>query len=67
MNKIRKKEGWNAALVSFSKMQEIEIRKCAKELCILLQNCEKSCLQAVRKKFSLAMFFEVGKIRLEKN
>jgi len=43
------------------------VRPCAKELFILLQENQSSSLQAIRKKFSLAKFGEVAKIRLEQN
>ena len=67
VNKIKKKEAWSEVLSRNTKYQEPQIRQCAKDLCLLLQNVEKSNLQAVRKKFSAPKFFEVAKIKLEIN
>ena len=43
---------------------EEKLRECAKDICIILDNIEKSSLQAIRKKFSLPKFLEVAKIKL---
>lgn len=43
---------------------EDKLRECAKDICIILDNVEKSSLQAIRKKFSLPKFLEVAKIKL---
>ncbi len=67
VNKIKKKEAWSEVLSRNTRYQEPQIRQCAKDLCLLLQNIEKSNLQAVRKKFSAPKFFEVAKIKLEIN
>jgi len=66
VNKIQKKEGWSDLLVKHGKYTETQLRPCAKDLCILLQNAGKSNLQAVRRKFSSAKFLEVAKIQLDK-
>lgn len=66
VNKIQKKEGWSDLMVKHSKYNEIQLRPCAKDLCILLQNASKSNLQAVRRKFSSTKFLEVAKIQLDK-
>jgi G2/mitotic-specific cyclin-B, other len=42
---------------------EEKLRECAKDICVILDNVEKSSLQAVRKKFSLPKFMEVAKIK----
>ena len=43
---------------------EEKLRECAKDICIILDNVEKSTLQAIRKKFSLPKYLEVAKIKL---
>ena len=42
-----------------------QIKQCAKDLCLILQDAQKNQLQAVRKKFSLPQFKEVGRIKIE--
>ncbi len=42
---------------------ENTLRDCAKDVCLILDNVEKSSLQAVRKKYSLPKYFEVSKIK----
>lgn len=66
VNKIQKKEGWSNVMGKHAKYSETQLRPCAKDLCILLQNAGKGTLQAVRRKFSSAKFFEVAKIQLDK-
>lgn len=66
VNKIQKKEGWSDLLVKHGKYTETQLRPCAKDLCVLLQNAGKSNLQAVRRKFSSVKFLEVAKIQLDK-
>ena len=66
VNKIKKRDAWNEIMVRNTRYQESQIRQCARDLCLLMQNIEKSNLQAVRKKFSAPKFFEVAKIKLEK-
>lgn len=67
VNKLRKREAWNDVMVRNTRYQESQIRQCAKDLCLLMQNIEKSNLQAIRKKFSAPKYFEVAKIKLENN
>lgn len=66
INKIHKKDGWSSVMVSQSKYSETQLRPCAKELCILLQNVGKSNLQAVKRKFSTAKYTFASKIQLDK-
>ena len=56
--KTLKNEDWNETMIRNTKIDESSVRGCAKEMAILIQNSEKSSLQAVRKKFSSAKFFE---------
>jgi hypothetical protein len=65
--KILKKEHsqWTDKLRVATQFSEQQIRQCAKDLCILLQNIEKCSLKAVKKKFSLSKFCEVSKIKLK--
>ena len=67
VNKLRKRDAWNDVMVRNTRYQESQIRQCAKDLCLLMQNIEKSNLQAIRKKFSAPKYFEVAKIKLENN
>jgi len=66
VNKIQKKEGWSELMIKHGKYSETQLRPCAKDLCILLQNAAKSNLQAVRRKFSSTKYLEVAKITLDK-
>jgi cyclin B len=66
VNKIHKKEGWSDLMIKHGKYSETQIRPCAKDLCILLQNASKSNLQAVKRKFSSTKYLEVAKIQLDK-
>ena len=42
---------------------EDQLRDCARDICLILNNSEKNSLQAVRKKFSSEKFLEVAKLR----
>jgi G2/mitotic-specific cyclin-B, other len=66
VNKITKRDGWSETMQKNSQYQEQQVRPCAKDLCILLQNAGKGNLQAVRRKFTSAKFLEVAKIQLDK-
>ena len=60
--KITKKMSYEQ-LYHVSGYTEDKLRECAKDVCSILDNVEKSSLQAVRKKYSLPKFLEVSKIR----
>jgi len=64
--KILKKTAWNECLERNAKYTEQEVRPCAKDLCVLLQNAPKTSLQALRKKFSQAKYMEISKIQLDR-
>lgn len=66
VNKIHKREGWSDLMIKHAKYSETQVRPCAKDLCILLQNASKSNLQAVKRKFSSTKYLEVAKIQLDK-
>lgn len=66
VNKIQKKEGWCENMTKATKYTETQLRPCAKDLCILLQNANKSNLTAVKRKFSAPKHHEVAKIQLDK-
>ena len=66
VHKIRKTPVWNEVMQRNTEYSESDIRPCAKDLCVILLNIEKSQLRAVRKKFSRPEFKEVAKIRVEK-
>lgn len=61
--KITKKSEANL-VPKITNYTEEKLRECAKDICIILDNVEKSSLQAIRKKFSLPKFLEVAKIKL---
>lgn len=66
-NKILKKNiSWNEILEKNSSFSENELRPCAKDLFLLLQNAEKSSLQAVKRKFSDPKWLSVSRIQMEK-
>jgi cyclin B len=52
------------SLLNLIGYQEDKLRECAKDVCLILDNVEKSSLQAVRKKFSHTKYLEVAKIKL---
>jgi cyclin B len=52
-----------ATVCDLSGISETELRECAKDICSVIDNAEKSSLKAVRKKFSTTKFNEVSKIK----
>lgn len=66
VNKINKKEGWSDLMVKQAKYNEGQVRPCAKDLCLLLQNSGKNNLTSLKRKFSSTKFLEVAKIQLDK-
>ena len=66
VNKLEKREGWPEVMVRHTKYAENQLRACARDLCLLLQNAGKSNLQAVKRKFSSTKFQEVAKIQWDK-
>ena len=67
INKIQKAEGWPEIIAKSSRYSEMELKQCTKEMFSILQNVEKTNLQAVRKKFGLPKFLEISKHVQEKN
>jgi hypothetical protein len=66
-NKIFKKnQSWSDALAEHTSYTELDLRTCAKDLCLLMQNADKSNLQAVKRKFGTPVHHAVSKIQLEK-
>jgi cyclin B len=59
---LRKQPSWSAACLKHTKMTEQMLKKCAQEMCDLLEAVESNPLQAVRKKFSQLKHHEVAKI-----
>jgi cyclin B len=66
INKINKREGWSSIMAKQTKYAETQLRPCAKDLCMLLQNVGKSSMQAVRRKFSSSKYTQASKIQLDK-
>lgn len=66
-NKIlRKNQAWNEILENNSSFEENELRPCAKDLFMMLQNIEKSSLQAVKRKYSDPKYLSVARMQMEK-
>ncbi len=66
-NKILKRsQAWNELLETNSTFNENELRPCAKDLFILIQNAEKNTLQAVKRKFSDPKLLSVSRLQMEK-
>jgi cyclin B len=65
--KILKRSAWDECLANTTQYSEQEIRPCAKDLCVLLQNAPKMSLQAIRTKFAHAKYMEISKIQLDRN
>ncbi|CAD8093308.1 unnamed protein product [Paramecium sonneborni] len=51
---------------NYRTQNEASLKPCVKELCQLLQTADLSSLQAARRKFNSAKFFEVSRIKVEK-
>lgn len=66
VNKLEKREGWPEIMTKHTKYNETQLRACARDLCLLLQNAGKSNLQAVKRKFSSSKYLEVAKIQWDK-
>ena len=66
-NKIlRRSQSWNETLERNSNFEENELRVCAKDLFVMLQNSEKNSFQAVRRKYSDPKYLSVARIQMEK-
>jgi len=63
MKVFKKPNPWIPALAKQSGFSEDQIRPCAKDLCVRLQNANKDD-SALRKKFSLSKHHEVANIKL---
>ena len=63
---IKKTSNWNIPLIKNTKYNENNLNLCSKDIFHLLQNGERSNLQAVRRKFSSPKFLEVVKIMEKK-
>ena len=57
------KKGEIDKITELTSYSEEKLKEVAKDVCLILDNVEKSSLQAVKKKFSLAKFLEVAKIK----
>lgn len=66
VNKLNKKNCWPANMVKYTKYEEKQLINCSKDMFVMLQNAEKSNLQAVWRKFANAKFLEVSKCILER-
>jgi cyclin B len=61
---LKKPNAWPEVLVSNSRYRDVDLKHCAKDLCMVLQGAEKCSMQSVRKKFSLPMYGGVSKIQI---
>ena len=57
------KKGEIEKIIELTNYAEEKFKECAKDICLILDNVEKSTLQAVKKKFALAKYLEVSKIK----
>jgi len=62
-NKLSGVDEWSQDLIRGTKFEEGQIKNCAKEMAIILQNAEKSALSAVKRKFSSVKLMEVAKMK----
>jgi len=65
--KILKRSAWDECLANTTQYTEQDIRPCAKDLCVLLQNAPRMSLQAIRTKFAQDKYMEISKIQLDRN
>ena len=63
--KVFKKVEWANNLASETGLDLDAVRKCAKDLFLLLYKSEENRLNAVRRKFASSEFYEVSKFKLE--
>jgi cyclin B len=56
---------WPEHLKTHAQFSESQLRPCAKDMVILLQNAHRYNLKAVHKKFSMTKFHEVASLRLQ--
>lgn len=64
IHRIKKLQfSWEDFMKEKTGYDEQNVRICAKELCLILQNIEKSNLQAIRRKFSGPKFRDVSRIQ----
>jgi G2/mitotic-specific cyclin-B, other len=67
VNKLRKKGiNWGMSMLKHTKYNENNLNLCSKDIFHLLQNSEKSNLQAIRRKFTSPKFLEIVKIMEKK-
>lgn len=66
INKMKKNEIWPESIARSSNYAENELKQCSKEMFLILQNVDKSNLQAVKKKFAQPKFLEISKLVNEK-
>lgn len=66
INKMKKNEIWPENIARCSNYAENELKQCSKEMFLILQNVDKSNLQAVKKKFAQPKFLEISKLVNEK-
>jgi cyclin B len=57
------KKGEIEKITELTNYTEDKLRECSKDICLIIDNVDKSTLQAVKKKFSLAKYLEVAKIK----
>lgn len=65
-NKIFKCGDWTNDLLTMSKLEEKEVKKCAKELYLVMLKADKCSLDAIKRKFSMEKYHEVSKYKIEK-
>ena len=65
-NKIFKCGDWTQDLFDMSKLEEKDVKRCAKELYLVMLKADKCSLDAIKRKFSMEKYHEVSKYKIEK-
>lgn len=66
VNKFKKKCPWIPCVAKNTKYEEKDLGNCSRDIYLLLQNADKSNLQAIRRKFAGEKYQEVSKIFAER-
>ena len=60
-NKLFKKSvAWDKIMEEETKYTEIEVKQCAKDMCIVLENAGKGNLTAVKRKYASSSFLAIS-------
>ena len=62
---LKNSEAWPSVLRENSTYRDIDLKTCAKDLCVLLQNANNKNLQSLKKKFSSKSFNQVATLNFK--